>query len=158
MYEKYFQNQLLLGTINFQIVDFYQNVWYKLGSTVVLTLSRYRALPLCRAFCYCGQVQDRHVIISKVASAAVCTFSVSVTRSFVVGSFCSLPVTAKSLYHLQGLKKNWEEVHKEFQSLSVFIDSIPKKIRKQRLEKEMKQLEHDISIIEKHKIIYIANK
>uniref|UniRef100_A0A2K5EIW0 Enkurin domain-containing protein n=1 Tax=Aotus nancymaae TaxID=37293 RepID=A0A2K5EIW0_AOTNA len=26
---------------------------------------------------------------------------------------------------LQGLKKNWEEVHKEFQSLSVFIDSIP---------------------------------
>lgn len=52
MYEKYFQNQLLLGTINFQIVDFYQSVWYKLGSTVVLTLSRYRALPLCRAFCY----------------------------------------------------------------------------------------------------------
>lgn len=59
---------------------------------------------------------------------------------------------------LQGLKKNWEEVHKEFQSLSVFIDSIPKKIRKQKLEEEMKQLEHDISIIEKHKIIYIANK
>ncbi|XP_003512772.1 enkurin [Cricetulus griseus] len=59
---------------------------------------------------------------------------------------------------LQGLKKNWEEVHKEFQSLSVFIDSIPKKIRKQRLEEEMKQLEHDISVIEKHKIIYIANK
>ncbi|XP_021516066.1 enkurin [Meriones unguiculatus] len=59
---------------------------------------------------------------------------------------------------LQGLKKNWEEVHKEFQSLSVFIDSIPKKIRKQKLEEEMKQLEHDISIIEKHKVIYIANK
>lgn len=59
---------------------------------------------------------------------------------------------------LQGLKKNWEEVHKEFQSLSVFIDSIPKKIRKQRLEEEMKQLEHDIGVIEKHKIIYIANK
>ncbi|XP_050008580.1 enkurin isoform X1 [Alexandromys fortis] len=59
---------------------------------------------------------------------------------------------------LQGLKKNWEEVHKEFQSLSVFIDSIPKKIRKQKLEGEMKQLEHDISVMEKHKIIYIANK
>ncbi|XP_003786797.1 enkurin [Otolemur garnettii] len=59
---------------------------------------------------------------------------------------------------LQGLKKNWEEVHKEFQSLSVFIDSVPKKIRKQKLEKEMKQLEHDIGVIEKHKIIYIANK
>ncbi|XP_049633772.1 enkurin [Suncus etruscus] len=59
---------------------------------------------------------------------------------------------------LQGLKKNWEEVHKEFQSLSVFIDSLPKKMHKQRLEEEMKQLEHDIAAIEKHKIIYIANK
>ncbi|XP_017391015.1 enkurin isoform X3 [Cebus imitator] len=58
----------------------------------------------------------------------------------------------------KGLKKNWEEVHKEFQSLSVFIDSIPKKIRKQSLEEEMKQLEHYIGVIEKHKIIYIANK
>ncbi|EHB01196.1 Enkurin [Heterocephalus glaber] len=59
---------------------------------------------------------------------------------------------------LQGLKKNWEEVHKEFQALPVFIDSLPKKVRKQKLEGEMKQLEHDIGIIEKHKIIYIANK
>ncbi|XP_004716157.1 enkurin [Echinops telfairi] len=59
---------------------------------------------------------------------------------------------------LQGLKQNWGKVHREFQSLSVFIDSIPKKIRKQKLEEEMKQLEHDIGIIEKHKIIYIANK
>lgn len=59
---------------------------------------------------------------------------------------------------LQGLKKNWEGVQKEFQSLSVFTDSIPKKTRKQKLEEEMKQLEHDIGVIEKHKIIYIANK
>nr|XP_051676958.1 enkurin isoform X7 [Oryctolagus cuniculus] len=58
----------------------------------------------------------------------------------------------------KGLKKNWEEVHKEFQSFSVFIDSIPKKVRKQKLEEQMKQLEHDIGVIEKHKIIYIANK
>lgn len=75
---------------------------------------------------------------------------------------CSAPVVCfgiySFLYHLQGLKKNWEEVHKEFQSLSVFIDSIPKKIRKQKLEEEMKQLEHDIGVLEKHKIIYIANK
>ncbi|KAM5340784.1 enkurin isoform 2-T2 [Glossophaga mutica] len=58
---------------------------------------------------------------------------------------------------LEGLKKNWEEVHKEFQSLSVF-DSMPKKTHKQKLEEKMKQLEHDIGVIEKHKIIYIANK
>uniref|UniRef100_A0A6I8NC03 Enkurin, TRPC channel interacting protein n=1 Tax=Ornithorhynchus anatinus TaxID=9258 RepID=A0A6I8NC03_ORNAN len=58
---------------------------------------------------------------------------------------------------LQGLKQNWEEVHREFQALSVVIDSTPKKMRKQKLEAEMKQLEHDIGVIEKHKVIYIAN-
>ncbi|TFK11944.1 protein FAM19A5 [Platysternon megacephalum] len=58
----------------------------------------------------------------------------------------------------EGLKKNWEEVHHEFQGLSVEIDTLPKKINKERLESQMKQLEHDINIIEKHKIIYIANK
>lgn len=79
------------------------------------------------------------------------TFPISFTFAVCFGIY-------KFLHHLQGLKKNWEEVHKEFQSLSVFIDSIPKKIRKQRLEEEMKQLEHDIGVIEKHKIIYIANK
>lgn len=77
---------------------------------------------------------------------------------FLITSFCGVRIISRLLYHFQGLKKNWEEVHKEFQSLSVFIDSIPKKIRKQKLEEEMKQLEHDISVIEKHKIIYIANK
>ncbi|XP_060638404.1 enkurin [Anolis sagrei] len=59
---------------------------------------------------------------------------------------------------LQGLKRNWEEVHQAFQSLSVEIDTLPKKLHKERLETEMKQLEHDIQTIEKHKVIYIANK
>ncbi|XP_044281224.1 enkurin isoform X2 [Varanus komodoensis] len=59
---------------------------------------------------------------------------------------------------LEGLKKNWEEVHQTFQNLSVEIDTIPKKLHKERLETQMKQLEHDIQTIEKHKVIYIANK
>ncbi|KAK4826258.1 hypothetical protein QYF61_006705 [Mycteria americana] len=59
---------------------------------------------------------------------------------------------------LQGLKKNWEEVYREFQGLSVEIDTIPKKIYKEKLESQMKQLEHDIEVIEKHKVIYIANE
>uniref|UniRef100_A0A8D0C7F0 Enkurin domain-containing protein n=1 Tax=Salvator merianae TaxID=96440 RepID=A0A8D0C7F0_SALMN len=59
---------------------------------------------------------------------------------------------------LEGLKKNWEEVHHAFQSLSVEIDTLPKKLHKEKLETQMKQLEHDIHTIEKHKIIYIANK
>ncbi|NWX52787.1 ENKUR protein, partial [Steatornis caripensis] len=59
---------------------------------------------------------------------------------------------------LQGLKKNWEEVYHEFQGLSVKIDTIPKKIYKGKLESQLKQLEHDIEVIEKHKVIYIANE
>ncbi|XP_030055149.1 enkurin [Microcaecilia unicolor] len=59
---------------------------------------------------------------------------------------------------LLGLKKNWDEVHHEYQGLSVVIDTLPKKMHKERLETEMKQLERDIQLIERHKIIYIANK
>ncbi|XP_064410351.1 enkurin isoform X2 [Latimeria chalumnae] len=58
---------------------------------------------------------------------------------------------------LQGLKKNWDELHYQYQGLSVVIDTTPKKYRKERLEMEMKQLERDIGIIERHKVIYIAN-
>ncbi|XP_025033045.1 enkurin-like isoform X1 [Python bivittatus] len=58
---------------------------------------------------------------------------------------------------LAGLKENWEEINKEFQSLSVVIDTVPKKLRKEKLETEMKQLEHDISTLEKHKFVYIAS-
>ncbi|NWX07378.1 ENKUR protein, partial [Caloenas nicobarica] len=59
---------------------------------------------------------------------------------------------------LQGLKKNWEEVYHEFQGLPVQLDTVPKKLYKEKLELQMKQLEHDIEVIEKHKVIYIANE
>ncbi|KAM9387518.1 enkurin [Phaethornis superciliosus] len=59
---------------------------------------------------------------------------------------------------LQGLKKNWEEVYREFQCLPVKIDTIPKRLHKEKLETQMQQLEHDIQTIEKHKVIYIANE
>ncbi|XP_066574297.1 enkurin isoform X2 [Amia ocellicauda] len=58
---------------------------------------------------------------------------------------------------LEGLKKNWGELHHQYQGLSVVTDTTPKKNRKERLESEMKQLERDIDHIERHKIIYIAN-
>ncbi|XP_075067365.1 enkurin-like [Mixophyes fleayi] len=58
---------------------------------------------------------------------------------------------------LEGLKKNWDELHHEYQRLSVVIDTPPKKAHKERLEAEMRQLERDIDYIERHKIIYIAN-
>merc|ERR1712226_902640 len=58
---------------------------------------------------------------------------------------------------LKGLKTNWEQLHHEYQGLSVVTDTAPKKNRKERMEAEMKQLERDIETIEKHRCIYIAN-
>jgi len=58
---------------------------------------------------------------------------------------------------LNGLKDNWEQLHHEYQGLSVVTDTAPKKNRKERMEAEMKQLERDIEMIEKHRVIYLAN-
>ncbi|XP_071943017.1 enkurin-like [Antedon mediterranea] len=58
---------------------------------------------------------------------------------------------------IDGLKKNWEEIHHQYQGLSMVTDTAPKKARKERLESEMKQLERDIELLEKHNIIYISN-
>lgn len=58
---------------------------------------------------------------------------------------------------IAGLKSNWEELHHQYQTLSVVIDTVPKKLRKERIESEMRALEKDIENIERHKIIYVAN-
>ncbi len=57
---------------------------------------------------------------------------------------------------LAGLKANWDEIHHRYQGLSVVADTAPKKARKERMEAEMKQLERDIQLVEKHRVIYIA--
>ena len=58
---------------------------------------------------------------------------------------------------IEGLKKQWEEVHQEFQRLSVITDTIPKRQHKQRLENQLKLLEKDIDLLERNQIIYIAD-
>ncbi|CAB1349609.1 unnamed protein product [Coregonus sp. 'balchen'] len=60
-------------------------------------------------------------------------------------------------YESYGMKKNWGELHHQYQELSVVMDTTPKKYCKERLELEMKQLERDIDLIERYKTIYIAN-
>jgi hypothetical protein len=55
------------------------------------------------------------------------------------------------------LKKQWEDVHHEYQTLSVIIDTIPKRQHKERLEHQMKLLEKDIDLLGKHQVIYIAD-
>merc|ERR1739848_552375 len=57
---------------------------------------------------------------------------------------------------IAGLKCNWEEIHHQYQGLSVVTDTAPKKNRKERMEAEMNQLEKDIELLEKHPKIYIA--
>ena len=58
---------------------------------------------------------------------------------------------------LNGLKQNWDELHHKFQSLSVVTDTIPKRIKKEKLENEMKALEKDIDLLQRHQLIYIAD-
>ncbi|XP_035475623.1 enkurin [Scophthalmus maximus] len=58
---------------------------------------------------------------------------------------------------LQGLKKNWDALHQEYQGLSFVIDTLSKKSHKLRLEEAMKQLEDDINLIERFKTIYIPS-
>ncbi|CAL1530970.1 unnamed protein product [Lymnaea stagnalis] len=58
---------------------------------------------------------------------------------------------------LDGLKANWEDIQDQYQGLSVVTDTAPKKQKKERMEAQMKQLERDIELFEKHKLIYIGN-
>ncbi|NXF73965.1 ENKUR protein, partial [Sclerurus mexicanus] len=59
---------------------------------------------------------------------------------------------------LQALKKKWEETNREFQCLPVQTDTRYKRMHKEKLELKLKQLEHDIEALEKHKGVYIANE
>lgn len=56
-----------------------------------------------------------------------------------------------------GLKKNWEELNFQFLTLSLVTDTISKRYRKERLDMELKQLERDIDLVERHKIIYVSH-
>lgn len=58
---------------------------------------------------------------------------------------------------MAGLKSNWEEIHHQYQGLSVVTDTAPKKNRKERMEAEMDQLEKDIELLEKHPKVFITN-
>jgi len=58
---------------------------------------------------------------------------------------------------VDGLKENWEQLHRDYLQLSVVIDTVPKKHRKERLEADMKQLERDVELFELHPAIYVAN-
>lgn len=58
---------------------------------------------------------------------------------------------------LNGMKQRWDIMMKQFQCLPFMIDTPPKVQRKTKLEYELKQLEKDIAIIERHPHICIYN-
>ncbi|NWZ70408.1 ENKUR protein, partial [Acrocephalus arundinaceus] len=58
---------------------------------------------------------------------------------------------------LKALKKKWEEINHAYQRLPVLTDTRYKRMHKEELELQLKQLEHDIDAIEKHKNVYIAD-
>ena len=58
---------------------------------------------------------------------------------------------------LEKLKENWEELYIQYQGLSVTTDTTPKKLRKEKIESDLKQLERDIEALEKHSVLYVTD-
>jgi Calmodulin-binding len=48
---------------------------------------------------------------------------------------------------LEGLKHNWQKLQEEYQKMPLLIDSVPKTIRKTKLEANLKSLEKDICLL-----------
>lgn len=70
-------------------------------------------------------------------------------------SACAAISQEERLELLKGLKKNWENLQREYQSLPLLIDTVPKMIRKAKLEKGLKELEKDILMMENNPYIYV---
>lgn len=56
---------------------------------------------------------------------------------------------------LDGLRHNWQELQRTFQGLSVITDTVPKIMRKLKIESQLKQLEKDILLVESNPYIYV---
>ncbi|XP_068438097.1 enkurin [Clinocottus analis] len=56
---------------------------------------------------------------------------------------------------LEGLKRSWDKLHHEYQSLSFVTDNLSKKAHKDQLEDELRQMEADINRFERFRTIYI---
>ncbi|XP_052861408.1 enkurin [Anopheles cruzii] len=71
---------------------------------------------------------------------------------------CSYISQEERVELLRGLKQNWEKLQQEYQSLPLLTDTVPKMIRKAKLENNLKQLEKDILTIENNLYIYIYDE
>jgi len=57
---------------------------------------------------------------------------------------------------LEGLRLSLTDMTKQYQSMSLLIDSIAKRQRKSKLESDLRQVEQDILLIETTPIIYVS--
>ena len=58
----------------------------------------------------------------------------------------------------QGLRTNWSELQHTYQKLSLLTDTLPKKMRREQVESQLDELERFVNLIEKHKVIVIADE
>lgn len=76
-------------------------------------------------------------------------YSCIITLSYDIDAFPS-PKSST-----QNLKETWDKLHHEYQALPLIIDTASQRAIKDRLERGMKQLEDDIGLFERFKIIHI---
>ncbi|CAH2985124.1 unnamed protein product [Chilo suppressalis] len=70
-------------------------------------------------------------------------------------SLCKLISEEARQKLLQDLKQNWQLMQKAFLQLPMLTDTIPKILKKTKMEQELKQLEKDIALVESNPYIYI---
>lgn len=58
---------------------------------------------------------------------------------------------------LQGLKANHTSLQKAYLGLSVIVDTIPKKDKKQQMERQLADLEKDIAMLERNNTVYVRS-
>ncbi|XP_023289540.1 enkurin, partial [Orussus abietinus] len=72
-----------------------------------------------------------------------------------VQSLCRYITQEQRANLLEGMKKKWDEMMKQFQCLPFLTDTPPKAKRKAKMEEALSQLEKDIEIIQRHPYIYV---
>ncbi|CAH2035700.1 unnamed protein product, partial [Iphiclides podalirius] len=70
-------------------------------------------------------------------------------------SLCKLIKEEERQKLLDDLKHNWQIMQKAFLQLPMLTDTIPKVLKKTKMEQELRQLEKDIALVESNPYIYI---
>ncbi|XP_013147476.1 PREDICTED: enkurin [Papilio polytes] len=70
-------------------------------------------------------------------------------------SLCKLINEQERQKLLDDLKQNWQLMQKAFLQLPMLTDTVPKIVRKTKMEQELRQLEKDIALVESNPYIYI---